>query len=156
MINDRDILGMHGFDGDDADRIMSRAHESGHEEPILEALKQPVSAPDMSDQIMHQLGYRHVGAQQRRRQVLMRWAGRIGATCVVAIAVKFGIQAFESSPNARRPVGPTMTEALQNDLTTPIKFERPRFRVPDGFAPINQRTVPVSAPARAVGPYKWV
>ena len=161
MTDDRDIL----KDGDGSQRRPDDAFD-------IEALThEAVDAPDLSGQIMHQLGYRRETEQQRRRQLFMRWAGRIGATCAVAIAVKFGIQEFEKSPQARQPVGPTMTEALQNDLKSPIRFELPKFRIgPNRVQPVSTpRLTPVPAPGsaphstplepvpnEAIGPFKWV
>ena len=88
-----------------------------HTEQVLAGLSRDVAAPDLTHSIMGRLGYMRVSPRVARRHRVRRWASRVSVLMTAAIALGIGVQFYLSSPEVRRPVGPTISDALREDLS---------------------------------------
>jgi hypothetical protein len=82
---------------------------------IFDRLSNDVAAPDLTKTIMGRLGYMPVSAKLARRHKIRAWAGRAGVLFTAAIALGIGFNFYLNSSEIRRPVGPTISDALRHD-----------------------------------------
>lgn len=115
---------------------------------LTEAMAQPVAGPDLTRRIMGRLGYMQVSRRIARRRALERWAGRAALTAVAAVALGLGLRVYQSSPELRRPSGPTIPDALSNDL------QRQQHRIGNVIRTIRTLSPqrPSDAPAESADP----
>jgi hypothetical protein len=86
------------------------------EQTLADDLGEAGHAPDLTRSIMGRLGYMQVSARVAKRHRLRRWLGRLGTAMVFAFAIGIGFQFYSVSEQIRRPDGPTVPDALGNDL----------------------------------------
>lgn len=86
------------------------------EQTLADDLLEASAAPDLTRSIMGRLGYMKVSAKVARRHRIRRWLSRLGTAMVLAVAIGIGFQFYSVSEQIRRPEGPTVPDALGNDL----------------------------------------
>jgi hypothetical protein len=91
-------------------------HAAKSDDALFDQLQRSAASPDLTRLIMGRLGYMQVAPKVARRHRLRRWGSRMGLALVAAVAVGIGMRTFEGSDRFRRPAGPTIPAALQNDL----------------------------------------
>jgi hypothetical protein len=87
-----------------------------HEDSLLAGLSRRVVAPDLTRSIMGRLGYMPVRPTIARRRRVRRWINRAGILAVAGLSLFTGLRIYQSGPDVRRPVGPTVPDALGNDV----------------------------------------
>lgn len=86
------------------------------ERVVVNPLKRPTAAPDLTDSIMRRLGYARQTRRQARRAATIKWAQRAGLAAMALLAVYAASQIHSRLPQARQPLSPTLPAALQNDF----------------------------------------
>jgi hypothetical protein len=86
------------------------------EQSLADDLLDASAVPDLTKSIMGRLGYMKVSPKIARRHRLRRWLNRLGTAVVLACAIGIGFQFYSVSEQIRRPAGPTIPDALGNDL----------------------------------------
>ena len=122
-----------------------------NEDQLLNELDCPVECPDLTRSIMGKLGYMKASPNVVRRARIRRHVkrGLLGVAAMIALGV--GIFIHNHSPDARRQVGPSLTEAVNHDITlhqqrisnafqtirnfTP-RYQTPRNTDPQALAPV--------------------
>ncbi|MCH7603352.1 MAG: glycosyltransferase family 4 protein [Planctomycetes bacterium] len=86
------------------------------EDQLLTELDCPVECPDLTRSIMGRLGYMKASPNVVRRARILRHVNRglLGVAAMVALGV--GIFIHNHGPDARRQVGPSLSEAMNNAL----------------------------------------
>lgn len=138
-------------------------------EHMLEDLGAPMACPDMTRRIMGQLGYMKTNPNVVRRRRFRRGLQRAGLVGAAMCAMAFGAYLFIQSPEARTPQGPTIREAVSNDiqqhqkqidnviqtiqqLSPALLFENLIPDEPMMDLPSNEEELPMFAMA----PYCWI
>lgn len=87
-----------------------------NEDQLLNELDCPVECPDLTRSIMGRLGYMKASPNVVRRARILRHVqrGLLGVAALVALGV--GIFIHNHGPDARRQVGPSLSEAMNHDI----------------------------------------
>lgn len=73
--------------------------------------------PDLTSSIMTRLGYAPVSTKAARVIYMRKWVGRTAFLVLVLGAIIVGTKLQSQSSSARHPVGPSIPNAIQHDLT---------------------------------------
>lgn len=100
----------------DFGNIERRNVQELNEVQLLNELDGPVDCPDLTRSIMGRLGYMKAHPNVIRRTRILRHLkrGLLGVAMLFALGV--GIFIHNHSPDARRQVGPSLTEAVNHDI----------------------------------------
>lgn len=109
-----------------------------NEDQLLNELDCPVECPDLTRSIMGRLGYMKASPNVVRRARIRRHVkrGLVGVAAMIALGL--GIFIHNHSPNARRQVGPSLTEAVNHDITLHQQRISNAFQTIRNFTPRNQ------------------
>ncbi len=88
-----------------------------NEDQLLNELDSPVECPDLTRSIMGRLGYMKAHPNVVRRTRILRHVkrGLLGVVALVALGV--GIFIHNHGPDARRQIGPSLSEAVYHDIS---------------------------------------
>lgn len=84
--------------------------------PVVRALRQQETAPDMTRAIMGKLGFMRAAPAVVRRARSRRRAGRIAFSLAMVGIILISAYLHQRSDDVRRPEGPTLPAAIGNDL----------------------------------------
>lgn len=159
--------------GHDDRREVQELNEDQH---LLNALDNPIDCPDMTRSIMGKLGYMKAAPRVVRRNRIRRHVkrGLVGVAAFIALGV--GIFIHNNGPDARRQVGPSLSEAVNHDILMQqqrignvidtFRNFTPRNLTPATF--IEQKPLPVETeltpdfsneddvPLFAKAPFRWM
>jgi hypothetical protein len=145
--------------------------ESPTQEPsaIFDRLSNDVDAPDLTRSIMGRLGYMPVSPTVARRHKFRAWAGRAGMLFTAAIALGIGFNFYLNSAEIRRPVGPTISDALRHDWQQQQKSIGSMIQTIQNLSPAapseqfdagdDVRSAPADSPETTeswIAPVRWV
>lgn len=74
------------------------------------------TGPDLSRSILGRLGYMRLDERAARRRRTLTWIQRTGACALAVLAFGLAWQVFQASDEVRRPVGRSLTEAVEIDV----------------------------------------
>ena len=154
--------------GHDDRRDVQELNEDQH---LLNSLDCPIECPDLTRSIMGKLGYMKAAPRVVRRNRNRRHVkrGLIGVAAFIALGV--GIFIHNSGPDARRQVGPTLSEAVSHDI---LKQQQRIGNVIDAFRnltpasfteqtplPTDTESIPdfsneEDVPLIAKAPFRWM
>lgn len=152
-----------------------------NEDQLLTELDCPVECPDLTRSIMGRLGYMKASPNVVRRARIHRHVkrGLLGVAAFIALGV--GIFIHNHGPDARRQIGPSLTEAVNHDIL--IQQQRignviqtirnltphtltPRPLSPASFSeqkplPAETESIPIfsdeeDVPLIAMAPFRWI
>lgn len=146
------------------------------EDQLLTELDCPVECPDLTRSIMGRLGYMKASPNAVRRARILRHVNRglLGVAATVALGV--GIFIHNHGPDARRQVGPSLSEAMNHDILKQqqrignviqtFRNLTPRNLIPASFSeqkPLQAETEMIpnfsdeeDVPLIAMAPFRWI
>lgn len=146
------------------------------EDQLLTELDCPVECPDLTRSIMGRLGYMKASPNVVRRARILRHVNRglLGVAATVALGV--GIFIHNHGPDARRQVGPSLSEAMNHDILKQqqrignviqtFRNLTPRNLIPASFSeqkPLQAETEMIpnfsdeeDVPLIAMAPFRWI
>ncbi len=99
-----------------AARARRRRKAEALEQRFLRQLSYGVAPPDLTGAIMGRLGYMRISRTIARKRWLRMWFARTVMCALALLITAAALEINNVAPWARRPAGPTITAAVENDL----------------------------------------